>query len=109
MARFHSPDAFRAPEAAVQLLPFRFERLPDGKFLISNMVGDFARLDRDELDRLVELRLAPGDGLYERAYSQHLIMRQDQRAQLQILALRLLSRLSPYGFAVKTKQFHRYD
>src|SRR5262249_40891261 len=46
------------------------------------------------LDRLIDLRLAPGDGLYETAYSHHLITRRDQRAQLQILALRLRSRLA---------------
>src|SRR5262249_29122683 len=44
--------------------------------------------------RLAELELAPGDGLYEKAYEAHLISRVEQRAQHQLLALRLRSRMA---------------
>ena len=37
------------------------------------MVGDFVRLSGDEINRLVDLRVQPGDGLYEKAYAAHLI------------------------------------
>jgi His-Xaa-Ser system radical SAM maturase HxsB len=52
------------------------------------------RLTSDEFDRLVGLRVAPGEGLYEKAYSSHLISRKGQLAQHQLLAMRLRSRMA---------------
>jgi uncharacterized protein len=57
------------------------------------MVGEFVRLTADELDRLTELSVHPGDGLYEKAYAAHLITRVDQKNQKQLLAMRLRSRM----------------
>ena len=93
MARFLPFDAFEAAERHLNLLPFRFERRPDD-YLVSNMVGDFITLTHDEFDRLVNLHLAPGDGIYEKAYAAHLVAREGQHAQHQLLALRLRSRLA---------------
>jgi len=93
MARFLPAEAFTAPEKPHDLLPFRFERQASG-VLVSNMVGDFVTLAPQEFDRLVALDIAPGDGLYEKAYAAHLITRQRQQAQHQLLALRLRSRMA---------------
>jgi uncharacterized protein len=93
MARFQPAEVFHSTEDALQLLPLRFERT--GKhYLVSNMVGDFVRLTGDELNRLVDLRVNPGDGLYEKAYAAHLITRASQSGQRQLLALRLRSRMA---------------
>src|SRR5665647_93534 len=94
MARFLGAKAFQENEMPLELLPFRFNRDQNKNYLVSNLVGDFVRLNADELDRLVDLRLSPGDGLYEKAYQNHLISRQGQIAQKQILAMRLRSRMS---------------
>jgi uncharacterized protein len=93
MARFLTADAFEVPEKRLELLPFRFERR-HADYLVSNMVGDFLALTPDEFDRLADLRLAPGDGLYEKAYATHLVTREGQHAQHQLLALRLRSRMA---------------
>ena len=93
MAGFLLPHDFHS-EAAVQALPMRFERTADGRYLVSNMVGDFAYFSNDEFRRLVELNFAPDDPLYAKAYASHLITRQGQTAQLQLLAMRLRSRMS---------------
>src|SRR5690242_11605730 len=93
MARFQSAEAYFAPKTSVRLLPFRFERSRGG-YLVSNIVGDFVHLSSDEFGRLVEERITPGDGLYEKAYTSNLITRGGQTAQLQILAARLRSRLA---------------
>jgi uncharacterized protein len=94
MARFLPAESFSAPDDGLELLPFRFERAGDDNYLVSNMVGDFIRLTRDEINRLVDLQLRPADGLYEKAYAGHLITRAKQRAQHQLLALRLRSRMA---------------
>lgn len=93
MARFQPPEGFHPTEGSLELLPFRFERT-EGRYLVSNIVGDFIRLSSDELTRVVELRVRPGDGLYEKAYAAHLISGSDQVAQRQLLAFRLRSRLA---------------
>ncbi|WP_310784548.1 His-Xaa-Ser system radical SAM maturase HxsB [Mycobacterium sp. Z3061] len=94
MGHFTSPDSFRPDTNALQLLPIRFERLDAERFLVGNMVGDMAEMTASELDRLCALDLTPGDGLYERAFEKLFVGSVDQRAQQQILALRLRSRLS---------------
>src|SRR4029077_1374810 len=70
------------------------ERTGTSQYLVSNIVGDFIRLTEDELNRLVDLRIRPGDGLYEKAYAAHLITGTNQKAQRQLLAARLRSRMS---------------
>ena len=94
MARFASAEQFYDLDRGLQLLPFRFRRTSTDRYLVSNIVGDFISLTGEELRRVAELRLSPGDGLYEKAYAAHLTTRKGQTAQLQILAMRLRSRMS---------------
>ena len=73
MARFLAPEAFSAAAEDLSLLPFNLERTGTTQYLVSNMVGDFVRLTEDELIKLANLRIRPGDGLYEKAYAAHLV------------------------------------
>ena len=75
------------------MLPFNLERTGTNQYLVSNMVGEFIRLTENELNRLVDLRILPGDGLYEKAYAAHLVTGTNQNAQRQLLAARLRSRM----------------
>jgi uncharacterized protein len=95
MASFQAAAAF-APDTAteLQLLPLRFERLGANRFLVANLVGDLVLLNGEQLDRVVSLAIAPGDGLYERAFEKLLVAGKGQRSQLQLLALRLRSRMA---------------
>jgi uncharacterized protein len=94
MGRFLPAESFHSSDNALELLPFRLERSASGGYLVSNMVGDFVRLSASDLANLVELNVSPGDGLYEKAYISHLITRKNQRAQHQILAMRVRSRMA---------------
>jgi len=94
MARFLAPEAFSAATEDLSLLPFNLERTGTNQYLVANMVGDFIRLTEDEMNRLIDLRIKPGDGLYEKAYAGHLITGTNQKAQRQLLAARLRSRMS---------------
>lgn len=94
MARFQSPETYHPSKEGLQLLPFRFAPSGPDTYIVSNMVGDFVRLSRSELDRLSNLTLDPGEELYAKAYANHLITRTGQRAQHQLLAMRLRSRLA---------------
>jgi uncharacterized protein len=95
LAKFLLEAAFSHDSADdLQLLPLRFERLDPDRYLVANMVGDGLLLSGDELNRVTSLDLTAGDGLYERAFSKLLISRKGQRSQLQLLALRLRSRMA---------------
>jgi His-Xaa-Ser system radical SAM maturase HxsB len=94
MARFLPPEAFVTASDELSLLPFNLERTGSGQYLVANMVGDFVRLTEDEIEKLTNLQVRPGDGLYEKAYAAHLLTNASQKSQLQILALRLRSRMS---------------
>jgi len=95
MAGFQTAAAFaQDAAAAVRLLPLRFERLGANRFLVANIVGDLLLLTGEELERVVSLEIRPGDGLYERAFEKLLVAGKNQRSQLQLLALRLRSRMA---------------
>ena len=95
MAGFQTAAAFARDTATeLQLLPLRFERLGANRFLVANLVGDLLLLTGEELDRVVSLAITPGDGLYERAFEKLLVGGKGQRSQLQLLALRLRSRMA---------------
>src|SRR6266513_1094534 len=93
MARFQGATAF-ASATDLQLLPLRFERIHEDRYVVNNLVGDSLLLSRQELDRVVALDLVPGDGLYERAFEKLLISAKGQQSQLQLLAMRLRSRMA---------------
>jgi His-Xaa-Ser system radical SAM maturase HxsB len=93
MARFQGASAFGLA-TDLQLLPLRFERSGENRYLVNNLIGDALLLTRQELDRVVALDLAPGDGLYERAFEKMLVSARGQQSQLQLLAMRLRSRMA---------------
>ena len=93
MARFQPLAAF-APATELQLLPLRFERLGEDRFAVANLAGELLLLTGRELDRVASLAVVPGDGLYERAFEKLLIARTGQQAPLQLLAMRLRSRMA---------------
>jgi uncharacterized protein len=95
LAKFLPEAAFTHDSPGdLQLLPLRFERLNADRYLVANLVGDGLLLSGDELNRVTSLNLTAGDSLYERAFSKLLISRKGQRSQLQLLALRLRSRMA---------------
>lgn len=94
MSKFQSLDAFQTPSAELVLLPLSFERLSEDRVIISNFVGDMMFATESELQRLVTLDVRPGDELYERAFEKLLVANRSQSAPLQLLAMRLRSRMS---------------
>ncbi len=99
MAKFLESAAF-APLANenLTLLPLRFERLDSDRVIVANMAGDFALMSEAALHRIVTLDIAPGDGLYETAIEKLLVCREGYRSPLQLLAMRVRSRMAFLSF-----------
>jgi His-Xaa-Ser system radical SAM maturase HxsB len=94
VTKFLPIEAFQPSAADLKLLPLQFERLPDDRFIVSNVVGDLTNMSGEDLRKITSLDLEPGDGLYERAFEKQLIAREGQRSQLQLLAARMRSRMA---------------
>lgn len=94
MSRFQPASSFEPDVGQLELLPLRFERLKGGRFIVSNLVGDLVTLSEPDLRRVVDLDLDPAEDLYALAAEKLLIMRQGRRAPLQLLAMRLRSRMA---------------
>jgi uncharacterized protein len=94
MAGFQAQEYFYPEPDQIRLLPLRFERLSPNRYLAANAAGELFAFSAEEFTRLVQLKLSPGDGLYEKAYAASLITNAGQVATLQTLAMRLRSRMS---------------
>lgn len=103
MSKFLRQEDFTSELATLELLPISIERAREGRYLVSNMVGDIVAMDSQQLQRLVDLKMELGDGLYEIAIEGMLVCHHDQLASKQMLALRLRSRMS---FLLSTTPLH---
>jgi uncharacterized protein len=89
--RFRGRDAF-APRADYRLLPFRFVRLDDRRYVVTSDVGEHVVVSRDQLVALVRHELPVTDGLYRELEARHLVFDDDSRAALDLLALKYRTR-----------------
>ena len=94
MARFRSAEVFTPAQGELTLLPIRFERVTSGRMIVANMVGDCILVSEDQLRKIETLDLTPGDGLYELAFEKLLVCRSGQMAPLQLLAMRMRTRMA---------------
>ncbi|MGJ0620458.1 MAG: His-Xaa-Ser system radical SAM maturase HxsB [Methylocystis sp.] len=94
MAGFQAQEYFYPKADQIRLLPLRFERLSENRYLTANAAGELTMFSSEEFSRLVQLKLSPGDRLYEKAYAASLITNAGQVSTLQTLAMRLRSRMS---------------
>jgi uncharacterized protein len=93
-APFRSRDSF-APTPGYRLLPVRFDRLDGNRYVLTNDVGEYFVLPREQLIAFAEQRLDPGSPQYQALKAKHLIFDDDSRVALDLLALKYRSRLEP--------------
>jgi His-Xaa-Ser system radical SAM maturase HxsB len=93
-APFHGRDAF-APTHTYRLLPMRFGRLDGDRYVITNDVGEYVVLPREELVAFAERRLQPASPAYRAMKAKHILFDDDAKVALDLLALKYRSRLEP--------------
>ncbi|MCW5801090.1 MAG: His-Xaa-Ser system radical SAM maturase HxsB [Deltaproteobacteria bacterium] len=91
---FRSP-AELAPSGAYRLLPFRFDRLDEHRYVVTNDVGEYVVLHREDLVALVRHELGFGHPSYRALQSRHFLFDDDSRVAVDLLALKYRTRADP--------------
>jgi His-Xaa-Ser system radical SAM maturase HxsB len=81
------------PSTGYRLLPFRFARLDDDRYLVTNDVGEYVCLSRESLLALVERRLDPSSDVYRALKARHMLYDADDSVAFDLLALKYRNRV----------------
>lgn len=91
MTRFLPAEDY-LPSGRYELLPFRFERLEGERVLLSNMAGEALTVSSADLTTLVNGDLDRSGALFSRLRANHFLRQPEDRAALELLALKLRTR-----------------
>lgn len=94
MTKFSPLVEYTATQGQYQLLPFKFERLDDEDVVITNFVGEFAFISREELSATVSKRLNPNSKTYSLLRSRHFIKEVGDEASIALLGLKTRTKYS---------------
>jgi uncharacterized protein len=95
MSKFQPLSFYEEPlESGYQLMPFRFSRLDESRYVLSNQAGEFAVATRPEIQDLVHRRLHYSTALYADLKSKHFILDSDSNVALDLMALKVRTKLS---------------
>lgn len=94
MSKFRSLSFYEESlKTGYKLLPFRFSRLDGDQYVASNLVGEFAVLDRNTLEQFAKRTLDPKSNTYDLLKSKHFLIDDDSSVALDLLALKLRTKL----------------
>lgn len=75
-----------------ELLPIRFLPLDDGRYVMTNLVGDYLLLDRPTLERFVRKQIDRAEPIYEDLQSRHFLIDSSSRVAPELLATQYRTR-----------------
>jgi His-Xaa-Ser system radical SAM maturase HxsB len=93
VSKFQKLD-FYAQQRPYELLPFKFDRLNDCEYVITNMAGEYHILPMPVLEPLISRTLPLTSELIPTLRSKQFIRFPEEEAPLQLLALKIRTRLS---------------
>jgi uncharacterized protein len=71
-----------------QLLPFNFHKTSEQEYLCVNIVGEYLRIEKEFLIRLVNGKLDASSDIYKELKSKHMLMDNDSSVAIDLLALK---------------------
>jgi uncharacterized protein len=87
--KFKLVEAFdQGANRAYQLLPARFAALDDGRYLLSNEVGEYLVVTREQLEHFVKKQVPHDTDFYYDLKSKHFLFDDDSNVALDLLALK---------------------
>jgi len=93
VSKFQGPDAYTRQDG-YELLPFKFDRLAGDDYVITNMIGEHLIVPMVDLLAVLKKDLVTDHPLYASLRAKHFIRHADEQAPLDLLALKLRTRLS---------------
>jgi len=96
MAKFRDLADYDASDTApYKMLPWRFTPLEGDTYVATNMAGEYLLMPRSAVEDLAGGRLASTDPLYDELKSRHFLIDADTDVGLDLLALKVRTKLSP--------------
>ena len=93
VSKFLSPAAYdAAADGQYHLLPFKFTSLKDERFVLTNMVGEYAVVPHGTVRALARHTLRPSDPHYEQLKTKHFLRDADSDVAIDLLALKTRTR-----------------
>lgn len=87
--RFHLKEAFdQAVPGWYQMLPCRFISLDDGRYILTNEVGEYLVVTRSQLEQFVRKAVPLCDDFYHNLQSKHFLIDDDSNVAVDLLALK---------------------
>jgi uncharacterized protein len=93
MSKFRPAEAY-IPKSEYQLLPFKFERLNNYEYILTNMVGEYLILSHQKLLETINHTLSPFSREYSDLRSKHFIQLPEEKSPRELLALKLRTKWS---------------
>ncbi len=93
MSKFQGLEAYTRQDG-YELLPFKFDRLDGDDYVITNMIGEHLVVPMVDLLAVLKKDLVADHPLYASLRAKHFIRHTDEQAPLDLLALKLRTRLS---------------
>jgi uncharacterized protein len=97
VSKFLGPDAY-SQDQPYELLPFKFDRLNDHEYIITNMAGEFEVIPSDTLEPIINCLLPFDSGLIPTLRTKHFIRFPEEKAPLELLALKVRTKHSRLPF-----------
>lgn len=94
MSKFKGIESYSAKDSSYELLPFKFDRFNDERYIITNLVGEYLLIEHDDLEDLVHRKLDVTSSLYSQLRSKHFIRLPKEKSPIELLALKLRTKLS---------------
>lgn len=94
MRSFYPPETFRGPIDGYNLLPFRFRRLPSGRELLVNEVGEYLILPVGSTSRIVRRKIKASSPLFRQLKAKQFIFDSSSSGLLGQLALKYRAKRS---------------
>src|SRR5438105_1613154 len=82
-------------ERGYQLLPFRFIRLDEKRYVATNVAGEYIVLKQSDLYRMARKKLMPGSEIYNNLKSKHFLYDSDSKIAIELLAMKVRTKMLP--------------
>lgn len=92
---FQPPSSFAPHAGSYRFLPFRFEALDVRRVVLTNLVGEFAVLNRDTFRAFAERRLQPESGDYLSLKARHFLVDDTSSVATELLAVKARTQGQP--------------